>query len=1641
MSPETYAQMVALFAEDANAQADALAECLLRLAEHPTDESLLERAYRAAHTIKGSASMLAVRAGEATQAAQLDTISHLAHIVEGRVERAVSGEHPLNDAVISHLREVPGLLKAMLRECSAEERDECRKHIAQLEALLQPTDSLPEQEPPGNAVEPLSQDDLGALFEADASAQRALITEEQLSAWLAGHVPPDEAAPELPEEQVLAELEQDTEREAEALPDEAAPVEEMVEVEDEMPLGAESLEAFRGELPPPPPPSAPPAALVEEEDREAIDELLEEEIGVSRQRGPTAPEKQKPPGSESVAPANGGQRPLAGVAEAAAPEHAEEDGEIVLKALAYILGLEEEAPPAPAKPEPQGTVAPSAGAPTSDQEEPDTLTELLGLEEEASASEGRAKETPPPEAKEAPPAPAKPEPQGTVAPSAGAPTSDQEEPDTLAELLGLEEEASASEGRAKETPPPEAKEAPPAPATPEPQGTVAPSAGAPTSDQEEPDTLAELLGLEEEASASEGRAKETPPPKAKEAVAEAPPALAKPESQGTVAALAGAPAPPEEPVKDDPMRLIFLEEARQLLDDLNHDLVILEQSPRDAEVLHRVLRAAHTLKGSAATVGYEKIRAIAHRMEDVLQLVRDQGSGLSPDAVDVLLAAADRIDELTKEIFRRSAETGDIAEIVGRLESVHARLASPVPAAPPVETALESVIGIPEQPAAAEADSLREVFIEEARELLDVLGRDLVTLEQHPGDAGVVNRAMRTAHTLKGSAAMLGYDRIRTLAHAMEDALQVIRDAQIGISADAVDLMLSAADILERHVKSVARTGKEDQEEDVQEPAGRLRALASELAGKALGAPEPVQEAGHAAMELEETFLEEFHAWQTSLTQALVALELNPADHEARQRFLDNTVALTGSAAALHHEQIAQVAGHMDAIMQAAKERGVPLEAEALDALGEAMEVLGALFTALRTEQHDRTPDASALIARLKEVRVAGSAVAPPTPPPPPPRKAPAAEVPVDNRRGGRRIIEVDLDRLNQLMNLAAELVISRTRLSTELLRLGGVVTELSEQGHRLTSIERKLAELGAAGRRSRTSDEGVLRGFTEGEFDRFSDIDVLIRDLRDSSAVVTDLGNDFGGMATTFDQNITRISTIAKDLHDEILRVRMVHFERAFTRIPRIIRDAARGEGKQFNLVLEGADTEIDKNILEAMNNPLLHLLRNTVSHGIEPPEERLARGKPAAGKVTVRAAQEGSHVVIEVSDDGRGIDPNRIRRAAVERKLLSEEQANALSDAEVIDLIFEPGLSTAEKVNELSGRGVGMDVVRSTVTRFNGVVSVDTAVGRGTTIRITLPLTLAIGQALLVQVNDRHFALPLASVSQIEQITPEQVVLIKDHPYIYRGDTPVPLILLGEALGMPDVQPLNGETRPVVIAQEGERQTALAVDRIVGREDIVIKTLGTHLRHVPGISGATILGDGSVVMILNVPYFLSAMTTAQRRASVTSARPGQQGGRSAARARRSRIAEPPSAKPPAEEAKQVLQPPPEKGAKQPPKKHRILIVDDSISIRKYVSGVLERGGYEAITANDGMDAWEKLQNQECGLVISDLEMPRMHGYELIAEIKKNARTRDIPVVFLTARAGEKHRRMGVELGAAAFLNKPFSEPELLHLIGELVS
>jgi chemosensory pili system protein ChpA (sensor histidine kinase/response regulator) len=1169
----------------------------------------------------------------------------------------------------------------------------------------------------------------------------------------------------------------------------------------------------------------------------------------------------------------------------------------------------------------------------------------------------------------------------------------------------------------------------------------------------------------------------------------------------------------QDALSDDPMRTIYLKESTELIAQLSQELLNLEKEPDNAEVIHKVLRAAHTLKGSAATLGYTASRDVAHSMEDLLQMARDGEIVLDMQSIDVLLEATDCLDRLCKEVFRSGSEESDAGDLTVRLAASADRLKNGVPQKSDNDAGLGTVTGI-EQASSDETEALREIFLEEARGLLDGLGRDLVSLELDPDDAETVNSAMRNAHTLKGSAAMLEFERTRSLAHAMEDTLQAVRDKGAMVTDETTDLMLDSLSMLEQLINGIAESAVEPDIGHVPDKVKELRMLAGtseddseELSNVPSGvlADDVVVESPDNKAELsssesapdpeaptEDVAPEEFdnwmHARRTELMRAMVIIDVDASDVDALKVIRTSAGTITRVASKLGHDTISRVAKGISTLVSRALKAGTGLSRNGVEVASEGVEALDAMFLSARANQYGVPEGVEVVVAKLENEQVLVSAVIPPAAPiqsteselTPAEIRAKEEARRAAERRGRSRAVEVDLDRLNRLMNLAAELVISRTRLSSELERLDKIVGNLDDEGETLGVVQRRLSELkgvlekapaaentegsenGDDGENDAGSENGenvdsgghgeneddsgdhdqredVLGSFTDAEFDRFTDVDVLNRDLRDSTSAIAELTSDFGGMASSFDQSISRISMIAKDLHDEILRVRMVRVERAFTRIPRILRDAARGENKKVNLNLEGSETEIDKNILEAMNDPLLHLIRNTVSHGVEDPEERARAGKPEIAQITVRATQEGNQVVLEVEDDGHGIDPDKLRRIAANKGLLTVEQAAGLNDAEVMELIFEPGFSSAEEVNELSGRGVGLDVVRNVTNRFNGSVSVDSAIGRGTTFRITLPLTLAIGQALLVQLGTRTFALPLSAVQQIEELPIDEIQFIKGKPYIYRDELPVPLIPLAETLGSTNGTGSSAtSSQSIVLVREGERQTALAVNQILGREEIVIKTLGGHLRRVPGISGATILGDGSVVMILNVAYFLSPLATAQRHSAASTESRGQDQVDTPTIPSESAQEEDEGGTP-AETVPNVGVTMP---AAVPPSAQRsILVVDDSISIRKYVSGVLERSGYEVMTANDGVDAWEKLQNTMVSLVISDLEMPNMHGYELIAEIKKSERTRGLPVVFLTARAGEKHRRMGFELGAAAFLNKPFNEPELLKVVNELVA
>lgn len=369
------------------------------------------------------------------------------------------------------------------------------------------------------------------------------------------------------------------------------------------------------------------------------------------------------------------------------------------------------------------------------------------------------------------------------------------------------------------------------------------------------------------------------------------------------------------------------------------------------------------------------------------------------------------------------------------------------------------------------------------------------------------------------------------------------------------------------------------------------------------------------------------------------------------------------------------------------------------------------------------------------------------------------------------------------------------------------------------------------------------------------------------------DGGRRGGGVIAALGEMTTHFGRVVDQLQQEVMQARMLPIAHLFDKFPRLVRDVARAEGKQVELVIVGEATELDRSVIEAIGDPLIHLLRNAVDHGIEAPDERVAAGKPATGSVWLTAAHEEGHIVITVEDDGRGIEPARIRRAAVRRGLLTEEEAAQLDDDAAVSLIFQPNLSTAEQVTDVSGRGVGLDVVRTNVKQLSGSVVVESEVGRGTTFRLTLPLTLAIVQSMLVALGEGVYAIPLTSIVETLYLSDVSVSGVKGSPVILWRDSVLPLVYLRRFFAHPRLAaaPLNGDKQAVVTVAWGKQRVGLIVDRLIGKREIVIKSLSPMIGNVPGISGCTILGDGHVVLIVDIPGLISATMQAQREGVAT--------------------------------------------------------------------------------------------------------------------------------------------------------------------------
>ena len=590
--------------------------------------------------------------------------------------------------------------------------------------------------------------------------------------------------------------------------------------------------------------------------------------------------------------------------------------------------------------------------------------------------------------------------------------------------------------------------------------------------------------------------------------------------------------------------------------------------------------------------------------------------------------------------------------------------------------------------------------------------------------------------------------------------------------------------------------------------------------------------------------------------------------------------------------------------------------------------------------------------------------------------------------------VRIRADLLDRLVNYAGEVAIYRARLEQQLAGFRAAMVEMEQTNTRLRDQLRRLdaeTEAQIVARYQREQDVADP-AFDPLELDRFSSLQQLSRALGETSSDMISLQATLSEQTRQYETLLLQQSRVSSELQEGLMRTRMLPFDSLVPRLRRVVRQAASETGKHAQLKLEGAHGELDRNVLERMTAPLEHMLRNAVAHGLEMPDARRAANKAEEGTVRIAVRREGSEVVLEVGDDGSGINLSAIQQRALQRGLLAADAQP--SDSELRELIFQPGFSTAESVSRLAGRGVGMDVVASEIRQLGGSIDIDSREGCGTTFALRLPQTMAVTQAVFVRIGETTFAVPIASVRGVGRVNRD--VLDQDDPvYSYGGEDYI-IRDLGQLVGHPPARAEGQLQMPLLLIRAGDLRAAVSVDQVLGNREIVVKPLGPQVASVPGIFGATIMGDGSVVVILDVAPLVRRQTAHQRVVAT----------------------------PVAVESRVPL----------------VMVVDDSITMRKVSSRVLERHNYEVVTAKDGVDALERLEERLPDLMLLDIEMPRMDGYELATRMRADVRMRNIPIIMITSRTGEKHRQRAFEIGVERYLGKPYQEAELMRNVNELL-
>ena len=678
-----------------------------------------------------------------------------------------------------------------------------------------------------------------------------------------------------------------------------------------------------------------------------------------------------------------------------------------------------------------------------------------------------------------------------------------------------------------------------------------------------------------------------------------------------------------------------------------------------------------------------------------------------------------------------------------------------------------------------------EIFIEESKEHLQSLNETLLVLENSPDDVDMINSVFRVAHTLKGMAGTMGFKRMNSLTHNMENVLSEIRTGNIHITPELLDILFQCLDALEQYVEEITNTGAEGEEayegiiEQLNEilknggAAGKAAPAAATLAAAAAPKADKKPKAAVSLNEYEQNIVQK--ANESGMLAFVIRVKIDEKSMLKAARAYIVYKALEDMGEIIKTEpsvqDIEEEKFEHEFFVYIVTEHDKEELVKEISNISEVAEVevnlIETLAQAEPAKEEESAPAAAP--APVKEEKVAEKAAAP----------KPAAAKAEGNAAKPKTntTVRVDVERLDNLMNLVSELIIAKNGLET------------------------------------------VSKG-----------------------------------MGQSANEQIEYLERITTNLHESVMKVRMVPVERVFNRFPRLIRDLSRNLNKKMELDMSGEETEIDRTVIDEIGDPLVHLIRNSADHGLESTEVRVSRGKDEVGHVYLDAYQDGNNVVIEVSDDGNGIDVEKVRRKAVEKGAITEEEAAVMQDNDVIGLLFRPSFSTAEKISDVSGRGVGLDVVKTKIESLGGDIEVKTELTKGSKFIIRLPLTLAIIQGLMVEIAHEKYAIPLSTIQTIEDVDVSEIKYVHNEEVIHLRNNVIPVYHLEKALGIVRTEEQLRQKLTVVIVNRGEKLLALAVDNLIGQQEVVIKNLGQYLREVKNIAGATILGNGEVALILDV-------------------------------------------------------------------------------------------------------------------------------------------------------------------------------------------